>query len=112
MQQILIPTDFSENAWNALKYGLEFFQKSKCTFHLLHINPIPPYSGAGTAVHSAAENFKEAILRDSKEELQKLMGRIKKELPINTKHTFVTIALYDYFVDAVGHFSTPNERTP
>jgi nucleotide-binding universal stress UspA family protein len=101
MQQILIPTDFSENAWNALKYGLELFKKNKCTFHLLHVNPIPPYSGAGTAVHSAAENFKEAILRKSKEELQGLLGRIKKEIPGNNNHTFVTIALYDYFVDAV-----------
>ena len=101
MQQILIPTDFSDNAWNALKYALELFKESKCTFYLLHVNPIPPYSGAGTAVHSAAENFKEAILKDSKEGLQKLLDRIKKELPSNTKHTFVPIALYDYFVDAL-----------
>lgn len=101
MQQILIPTDFSDNAWNALKYALKLFNESKCTFYILHVNPIPPYSGAGTAVHSAAENFKEEILRESKEDLQNLLGRIKEELPSNSKHSFVPIALYDYFVDAV-----------
>lgn len=101
MQQILIPTDFSDNAWNALKYGLELFKKSKCTFYLMHVNPLPPYSGAGTSVRAASKNFSETILKDSKKDLQKLLGRIEKELPLNTKHTFVPMAMHDYFVDAV-----------
>ena len=106
MKKILIPTDFSDNAWNAIKYGLEMFKKNKCAFHLLHINPIPPYSGAGTAVHLAAENFKEVILRKNKLELQGLLDRIERELPKNPKHTFVPIALYDYFVDGIKREST------
>lgn len=100
MQQILIPTDFSKNAWNALKYGLELFNKTKCTFHLLHINPVPPYSGAGTSVRAASENFRDTILKESREELQELLMRIEK-LPFDTKHTFVTLAIYDYVVDAI-----------
>ncbi|MFS4447964.1 universal stress protein [Maribacter sp. 2307UL18-2] len=100
MNQILIPTDFSKNAWNAIVYGLELFKKSKCTFHLLNINPIPPYSGAGTAIRSAAENFKDYVLEDSKKELKELLNRIEK-LPLNTKHTFVTSAIHDYFIDAI-----------
>ncbi len=100
MNQILIPTDFSENSWNAIKYGLELFKKSKCTFHLLNVNPIPPYSGAGTAIRAATENFEDYVLEDSKKELQKLQKRIEK-LPLNTKHTFVTHAIHDYFVDAI-----------
>ncbi|MGB5205056.1 MAG: universal stress protein, partial [Eudoraea sp.] len=45
MQRILIPTDFSKNSRNAINYGLELFKKTKCIFHIIHINPIPPYSG-------------------------------------------------------------------
>lgn len=100
MNQILIPTDFSNNSWNAITYALELFKKSKCTFYLLHINPIPPYSGAGTAIRTAAENFKDYVLEDSRKELKKLVKRIEK-LPLNTKHTFVTYAIYDYFIDAI-----------
>ena len=100
MNQILIPTDFSENSWNAIKYGLELFKKSKCTFYLLNINPIPPYSGAGTAIRAAAENFEDYVLEDSRKELEKLVERIEK-LPLNTKHTFVTHAIHDYFIDAI-----------
>ena len=52
MERILFPTDFSENSWNAIKYGLEVFKNVKCTFHLLHVNPIPPYSAAGSSVRT------------------------------------------------------------
>ncbi|WP_273568522.1 universal stress protein [Maribacter halichondriae] len=77
MQNILVPTDFSENAFNALKYTLELFKKTKCTFHLLHIDPIPPYSGAGTAVRSASRNFGDYVLKQSKKELQDRWRRLK-----------------------------------
>lgn len=100
MNQILIPTDFSENAWNAIRYALELFKKSKCTFHLLNINPVPPYSGAGTAIRTAAENFKDYVLEDSKKELKKLLSRIE-ELPRNANHTFTTHAVHDYFIEAI-----------
>lgn len=100
MQQILIPTDFSDNALNALKYGLALFKKSRCTFHLVHIDPIPPYSGAGSAVRSASLNFEDYVLEESRERLKEWMSKIEK-LPLNTKHTFVTLAIHDFFVDAI-----------
>ena len=109
MTQILIPTDFSENSWNAIKYGLELFKKSRCTFYLLNITPLPPYSGAGTAVRAASTNFENYVLDESKKDLQKLVKRIEK-LPLNTKHTFVTIALHDYFVDAIKRETEENEK--
>ena len=101
MKQILIPTDFSENAWNAIMYGLQLFKKTKCTFYLMHVNPIPPYSGAGTSVHAAGENFKENILKESKAELKELLARIEREVPLNAKHEFIPLAFYDFFTDAV-----------
>jgi nucleotide-binding universal stress UspA family protein len=105
MQRILVPTDFSDNAWNALKYGLELFNKTRCTFYLLHVDPIPPYSGAGTAVREASENYRESLLKKSRENLQKLLMQIEK-LPFNTKHTFETIAVHDYFLDTIKREST------
>ena len=101
MKHILVPTDFSDNAWNALKYGIELFQKTKCTFYLVHINPIPTYSGAGTSLRTASEDFRQNILKESKLELQNLLGQIAKETTQTSKHTFVPIALYDFFVDAI-----------
>ncbi|WP_370003018.1 universal stress protein, partial [Winogradskyella sp.] len=37
MANILIPTDFSDNAWNAIEYAVEFFKNSSCNFYLLHV---------------------------------------------------------------------------
>mgnify|MGYP003677796878 CR=1 FL=1 len=42
MKRVLIPTDFSENALNALNYAKALFKNSPCTFYLLnafHMNP-------------------------------------------------------------------------
>lgn len=36
MKKILLPTDFSKNAWNAILYALELFKEEKCTFYLLN----------------------------------------------------------------------------
>ena len=36
MKRILLPTDFSSIAWNAIKYALALFEKEPCTFYVLH----------------------------------------------------------------------------
>ena len=100
MQRILIPTDFSDNSWNAIKYGLELFKNTKCTFHLLHVNPIPAYSAAGSSVRTTTAVLKEAMIKESKVELKKLLNRIK-DFSDNRNHIFTSTALYDYFVDTV-----------
>lgn len=101
MKQILIPTDFSENSWNAIKYGLEMLKKIKCTFYLMHVNPIPAYSGAGASLRSADSDFRESLLKQSKQELRHLVDRIEKEVALNPKHTFIPLVFYDFFVGAI-----------
>ena len=100
MKRILIPTDFSENAHNAINYGLELFKKTKCTFHIIHINPIPPYSGAGTSVKGSSVMLKEKVLTQSKKDLKKLVDFIK-EHHNNELHSFVSMAKYDFFTDGI-----------
>lgn len=100
MFHILVPTDFSKNAWNALKYGLKLYENVNCTFYILHVNPIPTYSGAGSSVKGSSKMAQESVLRDSKESLDELLLRIKN-IPNSAKHSFVTIALYDFFVDSI-----------
>jgi len=100
MQRILIPTDFSLNSWNAIKYCLELFKNIKCTFYILHVNPIPPYSGAGSGVRTSTTILREAMLKESKVQLKKLLDQIK-EYSDCTNHSFITTALYDYFVESI-----------
>jgi len=36
MKKILLPTDFSASAWNAIVYAIALFKNEACTFYLLH----------------------------------------------------------------------------
>jgi nucleotide-binding universal stress UspA family protein len=100
MLRILIPTDFSKNAWNAITYGLELFRKERCTIYLLHVNPLPPYSGAETSIKASTYLLRETMLEESENNLRKLVEKINTSMP-NELHTFMTIPLYDFFVDSI-----------
>lgn len=43
INQILVPTDFSENAGHALSYAVEMAKRCSATIHLLHTPVIPTY---------------------------------------------------------------------
>lgn len=61
IQNILIPTDFSENARNAMNYALAFFktQKIKLTFlHVYHVPVITPEMPADIIYQSIEESKK------------------------------------------------------
>ena len=45
MRKILIPTDFSENAMNAIKYAIDLFENYNCNFYLLHVNRLESIAG-------------------------------------------------------------------
>ena len=100
MRHILVPTDFSKNAFNALTYGIKLFQKNRCTFYIIHINPLPSYSGAASTVKRSSKLLEEKLLRDSRKNLQQLISKVEK-LGLNTRHTFVPIATYDFFVATI-----------
>ncbi len=100
MMHILVPTDFSENAWNALKYGVNLYKDIECTFHLLHINPIPAYSAAGTSVKVSSRMVKENVLDSSKVSFDQLLMRVDKIIP-SKKHRFATISSYNFFVESI-----------
>lgn len=99
MRRILVPTDFSENAWNAIKYGIELLQ-DKCSIYLLHVNPIPVYSGAGSSVTSTSRMLADSMVFENKRCMEKLIVRLRA-LPSYNRHTFITLTHTDYFVDCI-----------
>lgn len=98
MKNILIPTDFSDNAWNALLYGITFFKKTQCTFHIVHINAINTNSSGEAALYVSPDILEETILAEPKEKLQHLLKRIEK-LPLNAKHNFKVQAIYGFLIN-------------
>lgn len=101
MKNILIPTDFSENSWNAVKYALRFFKDTTCNFYLLHVTLISSYITAGEPImYQTNEVIVQPLIDQAKTALQDLIKKIK-ELPSNSNHKFYSISNYNFFIDAV-----------
>lgn len=101
MKKILIPTDFSDNAWNAIVYGTTLFGKLRCSFYIINVHPISYYAGGEAAMYVSPELLEESILKENKKKLKQLLERIER-LPVNTKHLFQTEAHYGFFTDIVN----------
>lgn len=100
MKNILIPTDFSENSWNAIEYALNLCEKSPCNIHLLHVVRITGYVGDDYGTLSVNETISETLLKDAKHQLQKIEKRIEK-LPFDTVHNFVLSAIYGLLIGVI-----------
>jgi nucleotide-binding universal stress UspA family protein len=100
MKKILIPTDFSDNAWNAIRYGMALYKKTKCTFHLVHVSNISAHGGGEAAMYASQDILEETLLKESIEKLDKLKNEIER-LPFNAKNVFRTSAYYGFFTDRI-----------
>ncbi|WP_299431988.1 universal stress protein [uncultured Maribacter sp.] len=100
MKKIVIPTDFSDNAWNATKYALELFKEEECTFFL--VNTYTP-AIANSRFMAAAINgtlIEGGVSLASKKGLQAIVKKVKKSYN-NPKHSFRTISSFSLLVDEI-----------
>lgn len=100
MKNILLLTDFSENAKNAIDYAMHFYKKDECTFYVLHVHKAGTYTSSDLML-SGSESIYSAIVKKPKEDLVRLIEVLKKEYN-NEKHTFKSIVDFDVFTDAVN----------
>jgi nucleotide-binding universal stress UspA family protein len=101
MKNILLPTDFSENSWNALKYALHFFEQSKCNFYILHVNRYSNLVARDSPYVPTPEIIDDLFTKPSKIKLRQLIKRIKDELPPIEGHKFYSLTDYNFFIDSV-----------
>jgi nucleotide-binding universal stress UspA family protein len=100
MKNILIPTDFSENSWNAIEYALNLYKKTSCNIYLLHVVRVTGYIGDDYGVLPTTETISDVLVKDAKLQLQHLKKRIEK-LPLNTKHNFISSTIYGLFINTI-----------
>jgi nucleotide-binding universal stress UspA family protein len=100
MKNILIPTDFSINSWNATKYALDFFKNTQCNFYLLHVTFISNFASGDTPLIPTDNVIEKTLLTQAKNSLNQLIKKIKKTA-LNPNHNFYAISKYDFFIDAI-----------
>ncbi|WP_108246383.1 universal stress protein [Muricauda brasiliensis] len=100
MQKILIPTDFSENAWNAIDYAMQLFRNRRCTFYLLNTyTPVIP-SSRFMAKMIDGVRIVDAVRENSEQGLNKTIKRIQTKYG-NPNHSFETISSFNLLVEEV-----------
>lgn len=100
MKHLLLLTDFSDNAWNAIDYGIKLHKKTSCTFYILHVVSITNFNEAELKLMAGTEAIEELLLKNAREKLAEVMHKIE-QLPLNTKHNFKPYALHGFFLETI-----------
>ncbi|MRI00727.1 universal stress protein [Kriegella sp. EG-1] len=99
-KNILIPTDFSENAWNAIKYGVQLHESAKCNFYLLHVSDFID-SPMGTDSFANLKNSQTTeLVAPAKKQLTSLQHKIDKTFT-NENHNFFNVYENGFFLESI-----------
>lgn len=99
MKNILIPTDFSENAWNAIQYAIALFDKEQCAFHLLNTYT-PTIAHSRFMASTVSGGMEDVTRRNSDRGLKTVLARIRNTYD-NPNHSFKMISSFNLLVDEV-----------
>ncbi|MEB8328867.1 universal stress protein [Flavobacteriaceae bacterium KMM 6897] len=103
MKTILIPTDFSDNALNAISYAVKFFKYQRCDMYLMHAYADEVYSNSGDISTSDFEIFKDKIKKKVDGDLEKLLVKINEISP-NPRHQYKTLSVFGSLIDSANDF--------
>ncbi len=98
MIKIMIPTDFSENAMNAIKYALEFFKYQKADFYFMHAYETEVYNHEELLSRADFNDIVERVKQKSDASLASLLNTIKEISP-NPRFKYHTISAYNSLLD-------------
>ncbi|WP_299212320.1 universal stress protein [uncultured Aquimarina sp.] len=94
-KRILLPTDFSENAMNAIDYSIELFKNEQCDFYILNTYTIDEF----TMELTITKNLKE-LEEQSKKGLYKILERVSVT-DENINHNFFIVSRRDNLLTAM-----------
>lgn len=109
MKHVLLPTDFSDNSWNAIVYAIKLFKKETCTFHILNTYTPIIYNVEYVLGYPAQFGLADAIRNTSQENLKEIVERISKTFEDNSKHTFTTLSKFNTLVSGIREFLSENK---
>ena len=100
-RKILLPTDFSKNAWHAIIFALELYKKDQCDFYILNV-----FSATGNILESLMNmepggNLYETAKFESENGLAKVLDMLAFRDYKNPKHHFEVISTFNNVVEAI-----------
>lgn len=100
MKNILLPTDFSQNASNAIDYAVQLFKDEDCTFHLLNTFTPVAYNVATLADSYSTMMIEEITRKNSESGLLEIEKKLKTRFK-NPKHTFQILSSFNLLISEI-----------
>lgn len=100
MKKIILPTDFSDNAYNSIRYAIRLFNDFETTFYLLHTYTPAIYQSEYVLDDPGQIGLGDMYRENSQTQLEELKAKIEKEFN-NPKHTFISHSALNFLVDEV-----------
>ncbi|QHI35648.1 hypothetical protein IMCC3317_09940 [Kordia antarctica] len=95
MTKILLPTDFSDNAWSAIVYALKLYANVECTFYLLNSIKLE-----ASRISSFSNKLLSTMREDAKKDLVALKAKLE-HADATKNHTFEVILSIKNLDDAI-----------
>ena len=99
--KILLPTDFSNNAWVAINYAIELYKNEACDFYVLNV-----FSATGNVLESLmnmepGSGLYSIAKEQSEEGLSTTLDKLILKENGDTNHQFKTISIFNNIIEAI-----------
>lgn len=101
MKRILVPTDFSDNAYNALFYATRFFKGQACKFYVLNTFEVHTPVLTSRMNTEKGDSLYRKLSKKSKEKLTETFHSITRDTD-DLNHSFETISVSKNLSDTIN----------
>lgn len=101
MKTLLIPTDFSPNAMNAIDYAVKFFKYERCDIYFMHAYADEVYSKAVDMDTEGFNAFKQTVEMEVEAVLTDMLSKVLETSP-NPRHHYHCIKVFGSLIDSVN----------
>ncbi len=101
MKNVLLPTDFSENSLNAIKYALRLFEETACNFYLLHVIKSSDIGINDSPYLVSTAQIEDVYTQTAKARLRDTLNHISTKLSTSKKHKFYTVTDHNFLVESI-----------
>ncbi|TBN04340.1 universal stress protein [Hyunsoonleella flava] len=98
MRKILIPTDFSENAMNAIEFAVELFKYERSDFYIMHTYQDDIYADKVLLDKESVEKVTMQASEASLKKLSSTLSKIKAFSP-NPRHNYKLVSTNNLLID-------------
>lgn len=96
----MVPVDFSENSWNALRYAVELYEQVACDFYILHVADLKDMDIQAARLFSFPSNHTNPDSIDKRELLSIFLNKVNNCFK-NKNHRFFGQLEHGSLVDVV-----------